>query len=336
MENNSNNLNQQNDFNPNTILKNPNENDVSVSNSTPNNIEQKIDASIQFTEPNTVNQPIQNQPANAPQEEYSEQIKQWLKAGTITEEQAKKMQADSSQQQTKDKSSKFISIVATIGAVLIFIGFAWLLAKNWHQIPALIKIIILVGSTIAAFICGVLMRQKDHDNIGRALMILGSLLYILSVFLIAQIYSTSASLQGYAWLLLLCWTIILLVAYFLDSQESLVIGMVVFFQWAYFQYFASVQESVDEMAIFGLILIFLSSGALLFGINALHRYLNHKFANVYRFWTVFYFLLIFYILSFQFTLPALSEYSVNGGIFSFFLVLFILICLFGFIFGIIL
>ena len=53
------------------------------------------------------------------------QLKQWLKDGTITQAQANKMLADSSQKKSEEKSNKFIAVVATIGSVLIFIGFAW-------------------------------------------------------------------------------------------------------------------------------------------------------------------------------------------------------------------
>lgn len=260
------------------------------------------------------------------------QIKQWLKEGTITSAQSKKMLADSSKIESTDKSNKFIAIVATIGAVLIFIGVAWLIAKNWHQIPNVMKVIILVLATLAAFISGVLSRQHNHEGVGRSLIALGALLYILSVFLIAQIYATPSGLQGYAWLLLLCWPIIMLTAYFLDSKENLVISTITFFPWATIQYMASAPHAEEGM-IFGFVLVYLSAGALLYGLSTLHNSIKHRFTNVYRIWTVFYFLLIFYILSFQTFLPVLSNYSFTASAFPIFLVLFIILCFFGFIIG---
>ena len=53
-----------------------------------------------------------------------QQIRQWLKEGTITQAQAEKMLGDSTQEESEGKSNKFIAIVATIGAVLIFVGIA--------------------------------------------------------------------------------------------------------------------------------------------------------------------------------------------------------------------
>tara|TARA_Y100000031_G_scaffold90828_1_gene99920 strand:+ start:42 stop:1604 length:1563 start_codon:yes stop_codon:yes gene_type:complete len=264
------------------------------------------------------------------------QIRQWLKDGTINQAQARKMLADSSKEESETKSNKFIAVVATIGAVLIFIGFAWLIAKNWHQIPNFMKVFILVGSTLAAFVSGVMLRQREHEGVGRSLITLGALLYILSLFLISQIYHLATGMQHYAWLLLFAWTIILVTAYFLDSKENLVVAMLTFFPWVVLQYMSSISRvSLDSPGgpVFSFILIFLSAGALLFGLSTLHNSIKHKFTNLYRFWTVFYFLLIFYIMSFQSFLPVLSEFSFEGKAFSVFLVLFILLCFFGFIIG---
>jgi len=259
------------------------------------------------------------------------QIKQWLKEGTINQAQANKMLADS----TQEKSNKFIAMIAIIGAILIFIGFAWLIAKNWHQIPNVIKIMILGFVTLAAFVLGVFSRQHHQEGLGRSLITLGALLFILSLFLISQIYHLPTTTQHYAWLLLFAWVTILITAYLLDSPENLVVSMLTFFLWVFLQYSSSVLKSGGFRggSIFGLILIFLSTGALLFGLSSLHNSIKHKFTNIYRFWTILYFLLIFYTLSFQLNLPVLSEYSLKGITSSVFLVLFTLSCFFGFIMG---
>lgn len=234
------------------------------------------------------------------------------------------------------KGSVFIKIIATIGAVLIFVGIAWLIAKNWHQIPDALKIIILVFSTFAAFTAGVFVRRQEHEGVGRALITLGALLYISSLFLISQIYNLVSSMQSYAWLLFFAWVLIFITAYLLKSPENLVLSMIVFFPWLIIQYLSSVSEanlSSEGGIIFSFILIFLSIGVLLYGLSTFHNSIKHKFTNIYRFWVVFYFLIIFYILSFQSILPILSEYSFEGGAFTIFLVLFIVTCFLGFILG---
>ena len=260
------------------------------------------------------------------------QIRQWLKDGTINQAQAKKMLADSTRRESEGKSSKFIAIVATIGAVLIFVGFAWLIAKNWHQIADAVKVMILVGATLGAFVSGVALRQNDHEGVGRSLITLGALLFILSMFLISQIYHLATTTQHYAWLLFSAWVIILITAYLLDSPENLVVSMLTFFPWVILQYISSASDAEEGM-IFGFVFVFLSAGALLYGLSALHNSVKHPFTNIYRFWTVFYFLMIFYILSFQSFLPVLSSYSFEAGAFPVFLILFIILCFFGLIIG---
>jgi len=260
----------------------------------------------------------------------NKQIKQWLKDGTITQPQAKKMLADSARDESEGKSNKFIGVISTIGAVLIFVGFAWLIAKNWHQIPNIIKVLILVAATLGAFISGVMLRLKNHEGVGRSLITLGALLFILSLFLISQIYHLAASTQHYAWLLFIAWVIILVTAYLLDSPENLVVSMLIFFPWTVLQYISSASKAEEGM-IFGFVLLFLSAGALLYGLSTLHNAIKHQFTNIYRFWTVLYFLIIFYILSFQSFLPLLSNYSFEAGAFPVFLILFIILCFFGFV-----
>ena len=261
------------------------------------------------------------------------QIKQWLKDGTITSTQAKKMLGDSSKEIAEEKSNKFVTIVATIGAILVFIGIAWLIARNWHQIPNVLKVTILIFATLASFISGVLLRQKEYDGVGRSLITLGALLYILSLFLISQIYNLGTTSQHYAWLLFFAWTIILAISYLVDSKENLIISILVFFPWAILQYLSSISNNAKEGVILGFVLIFLSAGVLLYGISILHNSIRHRFTNIYRFWVVFYFLLIFYILSFQSLLPILSGYSFETSTFSIFLIIFIVVCFFGFTIG---
>ncbi len=126
------------------------------------------------------------------------------------------------------RKMSFGSIIAVMGAILIALGFAWLLAQNWHYIPSFLKIIILVGLTSLAYILGVVLREKDYQTIAKALFILGPLLYTLSIFLIAQIFSTSVSIQNYAWLFLLAYAGVTFSAYFFKSYTTLIIGLVEF------------------------------------------------------------------------------------------------------------
>lgn len=234
------------------------------------------------------------------------------------------------------ESHLFFKIIAIIGAILIFAGVAWLIAWNWHTIPNFLKVLILVIATFSSFIAGVFLRREDHDWTGRALITLGSLLYILSLFLISQIYNLAVSFQAYAWILLLSWTIIFLISYLLSSPESLFVSLVVFFIWAFVQYTSSVSSfnNVSEAGIIlGFVVILLCGGLLLYGLGAMHKSMKHKFTKIYLFWTAFYFLSLFYILSFQSAIPLLGNYDLEKGVFNLFLIFFVIFSAMIFIVG---
>ncbi|MBW3020530.1 DUF2157 domain-containing protein [Candidatus Woesearchaeota archaeon] len=262
-----------------------------------------------------------------------DQIQKWLDEGTITKAQAQKMLSDSSKKDNESKSNKLIAIASIIGVVLIFIGFAWIVAMNWHQFPDFFKVFILVTSTLAAFISGVILREKVSEWSGRSMLTLGALMYLLSLFLISQIYNLATTVQHYAWLLFFAWTVILLTAYFLNSKENLFVTLVLFFIWLVLEYSASLEFVREAEALFAAIIILLFTGSLLFGLTMLHASLNHRFAGLYRFWTVFYFMLIFYFLSFQFSLPLISIFSLSARILTPFLVFYLFICFIGFLGG---
>ena len=75
------------------------------------------------------------------------------------------------------KGLSFGTIVAVFGSILIAVGVAWLIAQNWHQLPPVVKILILLAATSAAYISGTIFRVKGHQGISKSLLILGALLY---------------------------------------------------------------------------------------------------------------------------------------------------------------
>jgi uncharacterized membrane protein len=193
----------------------------------------------------------------------------------------------------------FGSIVATIGSVLVALGVAWLIALNWDVIPAALKIVILVIATAAAYAGGVLFRTNDYENIGSSLLVLGALLYTLSIFLIAQTFNLSPSIQGTAFLLLLAWIGVTIAAYFFNSSASLVIALAEFLVWISFQYFSFANLLRSDFAVGILAIIYLIVGVGLYGLTQIHKSFDHRFSKVYRYWTAFYVLFLAYILSFQ-------------------------------------
>ncbi|MBI2208257.1 DUF2157 domain-containing protein [Candidatus Woesearchaeota archaeon] len=204
------------------------------------------------------------------------------------------------------KGASFGTIIAVFGSILIALGIGWLIAQNWHQIPAALKIIILLSSTSGAYVAGSMLRIRGYANIGKSLLVLGALLYTWSIFLIAQIFFTESSLQGTTNLMLIAWLGVLAASYALNSSASLVVALVEFVIWLSLQFFAFYDDNYYRDPSFGLLtIIYLAVGVLLYGMSLLHRARQHKFGSVYQWWTGFYLLLFAYILSFQIVLPHL-------------------------------
>ncbi len=163
----------------------------------------------------------------------------------------------------EQEKAPFGAIVATIGAVLIALGVAWLIALNWAAMPSALKILILVAATILSYAGGVLFRIYGYGKIGQSLFILGALLYTLSVFLVAQIFSTSTSAQGIAWLWLLALAGVALsgVAFSLSSLYYISVGE--FLLWLFYQSFAFAGGVFTDSAGSSLLLpLFLVAGIL--------------------------------------------------------------------------
>ena len=60
--------------------------------------------------------------------------------------------------QFNKKGASFGTIVAVFGSILIALGVAWLIAQNWHQMSAALKIIILLIAISGAYIAGNMLK----------------------------------------------------------------------------------------------------------------------------------------------------------------------------------
>lgn len=230
------------------------------------------------------------------------QIKEWLESGTITQEQAQKMIADVDQKSKEVTSSKFIVAISTIGALLLGIGAILFVASNWQKLPDLIKVLILVGSTLSAYYLGYLFKY-DKENLpkaGASLFFLAALLFGASVFLIAQIYHINANAHS----LVLIWIIgVLPLVYIFRSEPIAALTSVLFFLWIGLFIFRN--ETVDSNIINSFIsypVIYLSAGTLFFSIGGLH-YLRPqliKIARIFRITGLKIAMLSLFLLTFTF------------------------------------
>ena len=234
---------------------------------------------------------------------------------------------------SKKSEVSFVEVVSIIGAILIFCGVLWNIADNWHNFPSFLKIAILAIGTSASLIIGTNLKQKDYEKTGRAIVLLGGLLYIASVFLIAQIFFTSSSLQGTAWLFLISLLGIVAISYLLQSKENIFASFITFLLWFTIQFFAFT-EKYDDFSGGLLALGFLIIGITFYALALIHKNNNHEFASLYKLWSVFYFLAIAYILSFQSLISILWEETIHLDAFTYFILTLAVISLSSLIYAI--
>lgn len=233
------------------------------------------------------------------------------------------------------KAASFGTIFAVFGSILIALGIVWLVAQNWHQLNSAVKIAILLSATCGAYIASYILRLKKYPGLGKALLVLGALLYTISIFLIAQIFNTSTTLQGTAWLFFLCWTGVAITSYIFSSSFSLIIALIEFIIWLVLQFLAIFELNHSEPYLGVLALSFLIAGVLFYGLHLIHAAKKHEFAAVYRWWTIFYLLIFAYEMTFQSFLPMLWSNAEYFAPLMIFLVVFLFVSVTVLIMGII-
>lgn len=242
-----------------------------------------------------------------------EQIDQWLRDGTITQEQANKMLADSSEYRKEQSSNKLIVTISTIGSILLGIGAILFVASNWVVMPNIMKILILVGSTFGAYYAGYFFKYQKQNlpKVGASLIFLGALLFGATVFLIAQMYNINANSH----VLVLIWLIgVLPLVYAFQSSPIAGLSALLFYIWIGQFVFKGLDFYRAQGDFFKLPVLYLVSGVLLFGIGQLH-YLSEKLksvARVYRLAGIKIGMVSLFFLTFRF----FSGHYENYGFFS--------------------
>ena len=242
-----------------------------------------------------------------------EQIELWLRDGTITQEQANKMLADSSEYRKEQSSNKLIVAISTIGSILLGIGAILFVASNWAGMPNIMKIVILVGSTFGAYYAGYFFKYQKQNlpKVGASLIFLGALLFGATVFLIAQMYNINANSH----VLVLIWLIgVLPLVYAFQSSPIAGLSALLFYIWIGLFVFKGLDFYRVQGDFFKLPVLYLVSGVLLFGIGQLH-YLSEKLksvARVYRLAGIKIAMVSLFFLTFRF----FSGHYENYGFFS--------------------
>lgn len=226
-------------------------------------------------------------------------IESWLKNKIITEAQAKKMLADLTEHKQKTTSNKLITIISTIGALLLGIGAVLFIASNWQVIPNIVKVAMLVGSTFATYIVGYLFkyRLQNLPKVGEALLFLGTLLFGATIFIIAQMYHVNTNNHT----LILLWFLgILPFLYAFASRTITHLSAFLFFIWIGLFIFQGLGFSNVNLML--LPLVYLVSSVLMFNYGSLHCFYSHFYliGSVYRLWGINIGMMSLFFLSFKY------------------------------------
>src|SRR3989338_3077168 len=92
---------------------------------------------------------------------------------------------------------KTITLIVTIGVILIGAGVFSFIASNWKEMGQFLKIAIIVSAMTAAYFTGFHLKEKRRlAKTGEALYLLGAIIYGAGIFLIAQIFHVQANWPG--------------------------------------------------------------------------------------------------------------------------------------------
>ncbi|MDC0358425.1 DUF2157 domain-containing protein [Oligoflexia bacterium] len=150
--------------------------------------------------------------------ELAVEAKAWTERGLITEIQGEEILAlyGAKPVGAEHRSFGYFMFLA-LSALLVGLGVIVLISHNWEEIPRVVRLIGLIGSTLGCNALGVIYFNKNREHLGRAWFILGSLMYGASIFLIAQIYHLQADYTDG----ILLWSIGLLPIAFLSKSISI-------------------------------------------------------------------------------------------------------------------
>lgn len=149
-------------------------------------------------------------------------------AGLITDEQRQRISAHFGLQD--DGRGVFLTILLTIGAVLVASGVILLISANWDAIPKFVKIATALALLLGAHAGGYYLREvrRDYLKTAAALHLLGSILFLANIALVGQIYHLSSRPPN---AILLWWAGFAALPWLLRSKAQFVLFLLAFTVW---------------------------------------------------------------------------------------------------------
>lgn len=161
------------------------------------------------------------------------EIEGWQKEGLISSDQARNLKERYSLPEiTSEKSAlaKIITVLSIFGSILLGVGVILFFASNWRGILKPIKLGLIISSIFISYSAGYTLSyvKQDYSKTGKAIILLGSILFGAGIYLVAQIYHFPANYPGGV----LFWALgILPIAYILSLNSILFLSSILLILW---------------------------------------------------------------------------------------------------------
>ena len=159
-----------------------------------------------------------------------QRLRNWVEAGLISEEQADAIRRHEEDAARGERRWLAVQTLAYVGAIVAGLGVILFFAANWDAIPRSTRVAALLATIAAAYVLGYLLRfaRASRPAVGEALLLLGTIAFGASIFLVGQMYHVQAH-DPFAFLL---WSAAALpTAAVVRSRWIASLGLVTFSAW---------------------------------------------------------------------------------------------------------
>ena len=155
-------------------------------------------------------------------------VADWEAAGIINEDQAGAILARYEQgAEGATSQGRLVTILVTLGAVLVGLGVILFFAANWQEFSKEAKLALMLVVVPVAYGVGYWVRyRRNYAKVGTALILLAALLYGAAIHLVAQAYHVPVNHPNLVGLWFLG---VIPLAYVTRSQSVLTLGIVLGF-----------------------------------------------------------------------------------------------------------
>ncbi|WP_254765964.1 DUF2157 domain-containing protein [Salinilacihabitans rarus] len=154
--------------------------------------------------------------------ELRDEADEWVDAGIVSREQADAIVAR--YEGDGGGRSRLVVGLALMGAVLVGAGLFWLLADVWDGLGRAARTAVLVAVPLGAAAAGEAASRNRAPRVGHALRFLAAAFVGPSVFMLADVWSLSVSVE---WLLLVWAAVALPVGHVRTSRPTVALGLLV-------------------------------------------------------------------------------------------------------------